>query len=578
MRRTPLLGLLLFSLLGFSGCAGVSRQLDWSSPSTDRADTPETPAPKRFSWWRRPRAEAPASDSAGDLAQVNRAGQSPIATKVPGDVWPEPKPNWQVRYFPHLSRLWNGNTTRNTPDAEPGPDVVRVSSRSRPPAASYSRRADDDVRPVDASADDDIASRERSTAAEKGERFAPPLVPTPLLGRSPTPSQPEGTSDVELDVSKVDPGRARPARSDALDTPVNQREWASSSTNEATPVVATASGDKSPSETSETPAVVTESGLPSDAIANSAPEPVPDMELAQAPAPPAPSTQPQPAIPPPPPLNRTPPPPPLTDEEKPAAKPGQPAASPAPKLRTSQNLIKRRIRSLSRPPLRPRPRFPRLRRPRLRQCRLRQPLLQRQRSGPRLRRWPQVKALVYASGQAVYASPPPMAPPRPRSRFLSLFLEEEKAEPLASPQFPAATFPTAYYGAFPRPYPVAGAPQVNEAKPAVATRSAKKPCVLTVWFQKITSGRHASGCTGCHHARPGPCCSGCTCYARKDQSAGASPQRTIASPQSTAASPRGPRSQATPIGSTGPKPGDVAEEGKLFERVSSESFDKSPQS
>ena len=40
----------------------------------------------------------------------------------------------------------------------------------------------------------------------------------------------------------------------------------------------------------------------------------------------------------------------------------------------------------------------------------------------------------------------------------------------------------------------------------------------------------------------------------------------------------GPSSQAVPIRSTGTKPGDVAEEGKLFERVSFERFDKSPQS
>ena len=109
MRRTPLVGLLVFSLLGFSGCAGVSRRLDWSSPSTARADAAETPAPGRFSWWRRPQAEATTTDSAGDLAQVNRAGPPAASTKIPGDVWPEPKSDWLARYFPHLSRLWNGN-------------------------------------------------------------------------------------------------------------------------------------------------------------------------------------------------------------------------------------------------------------------------------------------------------------------------------------------------------------------------------------------------------------------------------------------------------------------------------------
>ena len=35
-------------------------------------------------------------------------------------------------------------------------------------------------------------------------------------------------------------------------------------------------------------------------------------------------------------------------------------------------------------------------------------------------------AVVSGSGQAIYASPPPMAPPQPRRRFLSLFFVEEK--------------------------------------------------------------------------------------------------------------------------------------------------------
>jgi hypothetical protein len=149
MRRPPLVALLLFSLLGFSGCAGVSRRLDWSSPSAAGVDTDETPAPNRFSWWRRPQAESTTTNSAGYFAQVNKADPPAASTKAPGNVWPEPEPksDWMVRYFPHLSRLWNGNATKNSSDAEPASDVARVSSRPRPPAAAHAGRADDDVRP-----------------------------------------------------------------------------------------------------------------------------------------------------------------------------------------------------------------------------------------------------------------------------------------------------------------------------------------------------------------------------------------------------------------------------------------------
>jgi hypothetical protein len=562
MRRTPLVALLLLSLLGFSGCAGVSRRLDWSSPSTAGADAAETPAPNRFSWWRRPQAESPTTNSAGYFAQVNRAEPPAASTKAPGDVWPEPKSDWTVRYFPNLSRLLNGNATKNSSDGVPASDVISVSSRPRPPGAAHAGRADDDVRPVDASGDDDIAVRDRPAVTKTRERFVPPVVPTPLLVRSRPDSVPERTSDVELDISKVDPSRESRGRSDALETPAKEREWASSSLAASTPVMAMAPGDNSRFEPPADTSPDAEPGSASASIAKPEPEP------AQAPAQPAPSAQP-PAIPPPPPLNRTPPPPPLTDDAKAAAKPGQPEAPAAPKvaeepkpdLQPETNLPAAVSPAAEAPPSSASP----------------APTVRAAADAPVSAKTPAQAAgqrLVSGSGQAIYASPPPMAPPQPRRGFLSMFFVEEKTAPLASPQFPAATFPAAYY----RPYPVLTAAQANDAKSPVATSSEKKPCVLTVWFQKITSGRHPSGCTGCHHARPTPCCSGCTCYTGNNKSAGASAPACAASPQADPASRRGPHSQAVPIGSTGPKPGDVAEEGKLFERVSFESFDKSPQS
>jgi hypothetical protein len=569
MRRPPLVALLLFSLLGFSGCAGVSPRLDWSSPSTASVDTDETPAPNRFSWWRRPQAESTTTNSAGYFAQVNKADPPAASTKAPGNVWPEPEPksDWMVRYFPHLSRLWNGNATKNSSDAEPASDVARVSSRPRPPAAARAGRADDDVRPVDASAGDDVPARDRPAVTDTRERFVAPVVPTPLLVRSGPDSVPERTSDVELDISKVDSSRESRGRSDGSETPVKEREWASSSLATSTPVMAMTPGDNSRSEPPAETSPDAEPGSASASIAN------PEPELAQAPAQPAPSAQP-PAIPPPPPLNRTPPPP-LIDEEKAAAKPGQPEAPAAPKVAEEPKPDLQPVTNMPAPvsPAAEAPPSSASPAPPVRAAADAPISAQTPARAPAagLR-------VVTGSAQGIYASPPPMAPPQPRRRFLSMFFVEEKTAPLATPQFPAATFPAAYYGPYPRPYPVLAAAQANDVKSPVATSTEKKPCVLTVWFQKITSGRHPSGCTGCHHASPTPCCSGCTCYAGKNKSVGASAPTSLASPQGDPAPRRGPLSQAVPIGSTGPKPRDVAEEGKLFERVSFESFDKSPQS
>ena len=139
------------------------------------------------------------------------------------------------------------------------------------------------------------------------------------------------------------------------------------------------------------------------------------------------------------------------------------------------------------------------------------------------------------------ASPPPMAPPRPRHRFLSLFFVEEKTEPLASPQFPPATFPTSYYGPYPRPYPVLAAPQANDVKPPVATKTAKKPCVLTAWFQKITSWQPWIRLHRLSSRRPGPVLLGLHLSCREEQVRRRHlRERTLASPQGDSAIPARP--------------------------------------
>ena len=107
------------------------------------------------------------------------------------------------------------------------------------------------------------------------------------------------------------------------------------------------------------------------------------------------------------------------------------------------------------------------------------------------------------SGQAVYASPPPMAPPPPRRKFLGIFFIEERTEPLASPQFPPATFPTTYYRAAAKPGLLLAQEQVPAAPAAGAISTAKKPCVLTAWLQKLKGYEHGPGCSGCHHGGQG---------------------------------------------------------------------------
>ena len=585
VRRTALLGLLVFSVLGFSGCANSSRRLDWSSPWAASADASETPAPRRFTWWRVPRADSATTDAASDdLAQAIRAAAAAADTKVPGDVWPEPKLDWAVRYFPHLSRLWNGNATGNAPAPEQVSDAVRVSSRSWPPSASGARRADDDVHPVDASANDDIASRDGSALAEKPERFVPPIVPTPLLVRSGPESVPERTTDVELDVSKVDPGRKAQTRSHELETPQNSPDRASSSVA-ATPAQAIAPGDDVPADA---PAETSAGAEPTDSRPGLIANPEPETVLVQAPAPSAPNTQPPSATPPPPPLNRIPPPPPPLTDEKPAAKPDQPEAPPAPKVADEAKPNQPQETNPQPAPVSPAAEVPpnsaspappvppsAVAAPSVPPSALAAPVSTQRTPAQSLATG---RRPVYASDQATYASPPPMAPPRPRPKFLSLFYGEEKKEPLASPQLPPATFPTTYYGTYPRPYPVLAATQANDITPPVTTKTTKKPCVLTAWFQRITSGGHGCCCTGCHHARPTPCCSGCTCNGENNKSGRAAPQTSLASPQSELPARKVSLSERVSTGSTGPKPGDVAEEGKLFERVSFESFDKAPKS
>jgi hypothetical protein len=104
----------------------------------------------------------------------------------------------------------------------------------------------------------------------------------------------------------------------------------------------------------------------------------------------------------------------------------------------------------------------------------------------------------------------------------------------------------------------------------------KKPCMLTVWFHKIASGHGRPSHVCHHHCASSPCCLGCTCGTPTRKPVSGSPQASVAMAPGEPAAPDMPPLEPAPVGLTGAEPGDVAEEGKLFERVSFERFDKAP--
>ena len=587
MRRTPLVGLLAFSVLGFSGCASASRRLDWSAPSAVGAPSADPSARPRFSWWPGPKAEATAADSGPQVAQVNRVAPPAASATIPGDVWPEHRPDWLARYFPHFSRLWNGNAAESSPHDAPAADTIRVSSRSRAPAASRRTRADSDVRPVDASADETADSRDGSAGAANRNRFVPPLVPTPLLVPSRPDSQTESAGDADRDEKTADSDRQSPADSDDSypSLPQPQPARALRSSVDVMPILAVPPGAAGRSEpsvesspkaepgvapgTSEPPveslaktqpgiatgtavdaiptrpeapsaggraeppvdsSSETETGTELGAAAGSAANREPELELVQAPPAPKPATQPPSTVPPPPSLDRapTPPAPPPPTVEKPSAQPATPATlpateakpappaaaepEPAPAQVPSPTTVAPATETQSPPVSATTPQAP-------------------VSTKPTAAATATAQSRPSGAGQAIYASPPPMAPPQPRRRFLSLFFIEEKNEPLASAQFPAPTFPTSYEGHYPKPYPVLGTSQVVEFQPTVAIQPAKKPSFLKVWLHKMATCGRNPACSGCHHCAPTPCCSGCTCHAGTPKPDTASPQARLASPQ-----------------------------------------------
>jgi hypothetical protein len=553
VRRTPVLAGVLGLLLGISGCAGLPQRLDWSSPKVDRSNANDPTVASQIPWWRRPAAEAAATDSATELARTSRAKSTTESTPIPGDVWPESRSEWMARNFPLLSRRWYGNTKASAFEPAPSlrPDIARASARPRPASARDADRADDEVRPVDATDDDDRTTRasdSRQPALVKSERHAGPLMPAPSL----VPTEPSG--DVELDIAGLDSGRKVQANQDDAETHLSRSQPNSSLSVDSTPTPP------------QTPADGSESAAPAETQSDTAlgsdsePHDEPELETAMASdpaqqpevAPARTADAPSPVVPPAPSMRRSPVVPAPAEPEQPKAEPSPPPSPPD---------------TPSAPPA-PAPAAP-------------APAVApaaAQTTAPTADRG---RRLVSASSQSIYASPPPMAPPPRRRSFLGLFYIEERTEPPTPPQFPPPTFPTTYFRAavrsdqVPRSDQVLPAPQAPYVLALPATQPAKKPCVLTAWFQKFkVCGRGP----GCHHGGSAPCCAGCTCHTGTIKSVAESPRKTVAF-RAAAPPPAHSNADEQPPAtrSTGTEAGDVTEEWKLFERVSFESFDKAPQ-
>ncbi|MFI5461128.1 MAG: hypothetical protein ACHRXM_37450 [Isosphaerales bacterium] len=571
MRRPPEVGLVLLSLSvllpGFSGCAGLPQRLSLSSPSKTGSDGAETPASSRFSWWRGSGSEAgSSSDHASNVAEDGKAAAAAGGGKLPGDVWPESRSEWLARRFPLLSRGWNGNAgerVRDGVDPSVHAQGSRVSARSGAPRDSQTARADDDVRPVQASSGDDSASGGGNSDRGRSERNERSRMPTLLAAAGHRHSLPESSGDVELDVSssgprgddRLSPGETHPAPADtrqpAEDSPVaSPSERAASEPRSAADEPGSASrAVPSPAEAGPgrlmamaagngsalTPAFSTDS----DTMVGFASGPNPSSELESAPAqvPPAPK----------PPAQRTPPPPPLPDGARPVAEPTEPqapASSEEKEAKPQPSQAPAPSSAVAPAPVAPQSQAP------------------SSASGP---------SLFRPAAQSSYASPPPVAPPEPRGTFLSWLHPDRHADPLASPQLPPATFPTTYVQNASIAMPVRSTPQQDAVPCVTPANAAKKPCALSGLLHKLKSWGHGSGCGGCQREGSPSCCHGCTCCAGK--------RSTVSgSPQGPAASLRGPLAPLVAlVRSRGTEPGDVAQGGKVFDSAVSQSLYESSQ-
>jgi hypothetical protein len=129
--------------------------------------------------------------------------------------------------------------------------------------------------------------------------------------------------------------------------------------------------------------------------------------------------------------------------------------------------------------------------------------------------------------QPIYASPPPVAPPRVRDSLFGWAGFRLPAEPLPSSQLPAATFPPSYDQPAPAAHvhSVAPTPQANTAASQQAPMfGGWKPVLIPALIEKLKNWSHGCDCHGCHQQSASSCCRSCTCCGVKTPKVSTSPQ------------------------------------------------------
>ncbi len=151
---------LLASLPAVSGCAGGHAEVELVLAGVVRFGRDGGRRASRTAWWR----GSAAGSSTESTPSVTATGIEPLPAGVVGspDVWPESQSEWLGAPFPvaqpglESKRLWR--PCREGVDPSVRTQTSQVSTRSATTRNPSSSRADEDIRPVQASSDDDTAS------------------------------------------------------------------------------------------------------------------------------------------------------------------------------------------------------------------------------------------------------------------------------------------------------------------------------------------------------------------------------------------------------------------------------------
>ncbi len=510
MRRPPDVGkaaLCIGLMLSISGCAGFSQHTTGSSPWTTGSEGENTSPPGLFSWWHRGgvQSSTPPTNPAGMQETVGRSQGRSEAGETATSPWPETQSEWAARTFPRFNRFWNGSPEVTRPAS---PDTEGVNWTNRLPeqsvadesaVAASAPRSDGAIRPTDGAS---LPAAERGAGgAGSRPRYLDelPLSPTPPPVRSPResgaePAGPEASAPTQFPLSSTDfsassDGAQRvsfePQNGSAAVKPTAGAAGSGSAGDQAAsslpqlsdilPAPALAGPQESATTALDSSRVTKPgSGVPAGGGPAAVAEPPASLDTRVAQVPPAP----------PPPTQRTPQAPSPAGDANAAASPPAPPASPAATPAGTEKAAGTTTPTLPAPAT---------------------AASQAPTGG-----WGQ-RSLA-ASGQSIYASPPPMAPAQPRHHFMSwLFHDDDDATVLASAQGRLAAAPKACSS----PQNVLPTAQGNAACDADC-KAPKKPCFLKVWIHDWKNG-HGIGGDDCGHG--GVCASGQTNAAACDSGA-----------------------------------------------------------